>query len=155
MKKLAVVAMIAGAVLLSQTDAMAQYKDKNAQDAAQKTEAQMLLDEASTSEAPVIISLEQALEIALSENVSVKVADMEIKRTEYAKKGSYAALYPQFDCSGAYQRTIKKQVMYMDIDMSKLSGMMGGAGAGGQMPDGSETPGEGQTPQIPETEGGA
>jgi outer membrane protein TolC len=33
--------------------------------------------------------------------------------------------------------------------------MMGGAGAGGQMPDGSETPGEGQTPQIPETEGGA
>ena len=154
MKKLAVVAMIAGAVLLSQTDAMAQYKDKNAQDAAQKTEAQMLLDEASTSEAPVIISLEQALEIALSENVSVKVADMEIKRTEYAKKGSYAALYPQIDFSGAYQRTIKKQVMYMDIDMSKLSGMMGGAGAGGQMPDGSETPGEGQTPQIPETGSG-
>ena len=36
MKKLAVVAMIAGAVLLSQTDAMAQYKDKNAQEAAQK-----------------------------------------------------------------------------------------------------------------------
>ena len=151
MKKLAVVAMIAGAVLLSQTDAMAQYKDKNAQDAAQKTEAQMLLDEASTSEAPVIISLEQALEIALSENVSVKVADMEIKRTEYAKKGSYAALYPQIDFSGAYQRTIKKQVMYMDIDMSKLSGMMGGADAGGQMPDGSEIPGEGQIPSIPET----
>ena len=39
----------------------------------------------------------------------------------------------------------------MDIDMSKLSGMMGGADAGGQMPDGSEIPGEGQIPSIPET----
>ena len=151
MKKLAVTAVIAGAALLFNTDAMAQYKDKGAQDAAQKTEAQILMEEADSSETPVIISLEQALEIALSENVSVKVADMEIKRTEYAKKGSYAALYPQIDFSGAYQRTIKKQVMYMDIDMSKLSGMMGGADAGGQMPDGSEIPGEGQIPSIPET----
>ena len=32
---------------------------------------------------PVVITLEQALEIALSENVSVKVADMEIERTGY------------------------------------------------------------------------
>ena len=151
MKKLAVTAVIAGAALLFNTDAIAQYKDKGAQDAAQKTEAQILMEEADSSETPVIISLEQALEIALSENVSVKVADMEIKRTEYAKKGSYAALYPQIDFSGAYQRTIKKQVMYMDIDMSKLSGMMGGADAGGQMPDGSEIPGEGQIPSIPET----
>jgi outer membrane protein TolC len=139
MKKLAVTAVILTGAVLSQTDALAQYK----------TDAQILMEEADSSETPVIITLEQALEIALSENVSVKVADMEIKRTEYAKKGSYAALYPQIDFSGAYQRTIKKQVMYMDFDMSKLSGMMGGAG--GQMPDGSETPGEGQTPSIPDT----
>ena len=139
MKKLAVTAVILAGALLSQTDALAQYK----------TDAQILMEEADSSETPVIITLEQALEIALSENVSVKVADMEIKRTEYAKKGSYAALYPQIDFSGAYQRTIKKQVMYMDFDMSSLSGMMGGAG--GQMPDGSETPGEGQTPSIPDT----
>ena len=33
------------------------------------------------------ITLEQALEIALSENVSVKVADKEIERTGYARKG--------------------------------------------------------------------
>ena len=139
MKKLAVTAVILAGAVLSQTDALAQYK----------TDAQILMEEADSSETPVIITLEQALEIALSENVSVKVADMEIKRTEYAKKGSYAALYPQIDFSGAYQRTIKKQVMYMDFDMSSLSGMMGGAG--GQMPDGSETPGEGQTPSIPDT----
>ena len=85
-----------------------------------------VLNQAETSETPVIITLEQALEIALSENVSVKVADMEIERTNYAKKGSYASLFPQIDASGAYQRTIKKQVMYMDIDMSSIMG--GGAG---------------------------
>ena len=63
-----------------------------------------------------VITLEQALEIALSENVSVKVADLEIKRSEYAKKGAYAALYPQIDLTGSYQRTIKKQVMYMTMN---------------------------------------
>ena len=65
---------------------------------------------------PKVITLEQALEIALSENVSVKVADLEIKRSEYAKKGAYAALYPQIDITGSYQRTIKKQVMYMTMN---------------------------------------
>ena len=58
-------------------------------------------------------TLEDALKIALSENVSVKVADMEIERSEYAKKGTYSSLFPQINASGSYQRTIKKQVMYM------------------------------------------
>ena len=34
------------------------------------------LEKAKSSETPVVITLEQALEIALSENVSVKVADL-------------------------------------------------------------------------------
>lgn len=61
-----------------------------------------------------VLSLEDALKIALSENVSVKVADREITRSEYARRGTYASLFPQIDASGAFQRTIKKQVMYMD-----------------------------------------
>ena len=77
----------------------------------------------------LVITLEQALEIALSENVSVKVADMEIERTGYAKKGAYASLFPQIDMSGSYQRTIKRQVMYMDIDAGSMSSMMGGGAA--------------------------
>ena len=116
--------------------ASAQYKADVAVDSP-KTEAQLILEKADSSETPVVITLEQALKIALSENVSVKVADMEIVRTQYAKKGSYAALFPQIDASGAYQRTIKKQVMYMDFDMSS---MLGGAGAGdasGSEPEGA------------------
>ena len=140
MKKLAVTAVIIAGALLSNVDANAQYRT----DEAPKSEAQLIMDDASTSETPVIITLEQALEIALSENVSVKVADMEIKRAEYAKKGSYASLFPQIDASGAYQRTIKKQVMYMDFDMSSLMG--GGAGTEGtEIPDGVEIPETGAT----------
>ncbi len=70
---------------------------------------------ADAAAAPKLINLQQALEIALSENVSVKVADMEIERTGYARKGTYASLYPQIDGSASYQRTIEKQVMYMDF----------------------------------------
>lgn len=70
------------------------------------------------------LTLEQALEIALSENVAVKVADMEIRRSEYARKGAYASLLPQINGNGTYQRTIKKQVMYMGGDDEEDGGGM-------------------------------
>ncbi len=113
MKKLAVITVIIMGTLLAPVSASAQYKDKKNQEEAPKTEAQLILEKVDSSETPVIITLEQALEIALSENVSVKVADMEIERTGFAKKGTYASLFPQINATGSYQRTIKKQVMYM------------------------------------------
>ena len=70
----------------------------------------------------VVLTLEDALKIALSENVAVKVADMEIQRSEYSKKGTYASLFPQVSGSGSYQRTIKKQVMYMGGDDDEEGG---------------------------------
>lgn len=106
-------------------NASAQYKAEA--DGETASEVSGILSQAEASETPVVITLEQALEIALSENVSVRVADMEIKRTGYAKKGAYASLFPQIDASGSYQRTIKKQVMYMDIDAGSMSSMMGGS----------------------------
>ena len=78
-----------------------------------------------TTSAPTLLSLEDALRIALSENASVLVADQEIERTGYARKGTYSALFPQINGSASFQRTIKKQVMYMDFDLG------GGAGASG------------------------
>ncbi len=115
MKKLTFFSVIVAGLLVMPLSVNAQFKDKKNQDEAPKTEAQLLLEKAESSEAPVVITLEDALKIALSENVSVKVADLEIKRKEYAKKGTYAALYPQIDLTGSYQRTIKKQVMYMTM----------------------------------------
>ena len=88
---------------------------------------------------PVVITLDQAISIALDENASVKVADMEIEKTGYARRGTYASLFPQIDGSASYQRTIKRQVMYMDFDMGSI---MGGGGA-----DGGDS--ESAAPSIP------
>ena len=130
MKKLVVITVISSAVLFLSASVNAQQRTKKGKEAP-KTEAQLLLEKADSADAPLVITLDQALQIALSENVSVKVADKEIERTQYAKKGTYASLFPQIDISGAYQRTIKKQVMYMDFDMSALGGGAGsGAGSG-------------------------
>ena len=115
MKKIKVTSVILAVMLLFPFAVDAQYKDKKAVEDAPKTEAEILLESVTAAEKPVVITLEQALQIALSENVAVKVADLEIKRTEYAKKGAYAALFPQIDLSASYQRTIKKQKMYMNM----------------------------------------
>ena len=105
--------VIFAGMMLSNPAAFAQFK-KNVEEAP-KTETDLLIEKAETSETPVVITLDQALQIALSENVSVKVADMEIERTGFAKKGTYAALFPQIDLSASYQRTIKKQAMFMSM----------------------------------------
>lgn len=131
MKKMTLISAVSALIVFCPVAANAQYKQKKGEEMP-KSEAQLLIEKADSSEAPLIISLDDALKIAMSENVSVKVADKEIERTKYAKKGTYAALFPQIDITGAYQRTIKKQVMYMDFDMSS---MMPGGGSG----DGSGT----------------
>ena len=76
--------------------------------------------------APAVLSLDQAIQIALTESPTVKVADLEVQRSEFARKGSYAMLFPQIGASASYQRTIKKQVMYMgggDDDEGSGGGM--------------------------------
>lgn len=82
--------------------------------------AVLILPCAVNAQDTTVLTLEDAIKIALSENASVQVADKEIERAEYAKKGTYASLFPQITASGTFQRTIKKQVMYMD-------GMSGGS----------------------------
>ena len=61
------------------------------------------------------LTLEQALEIAMSENPTIKIADQEIEIKRYAKQGTYASLYPQIDATAQYQRVIEKQTMSMDF----------------------------------------
>ena len=61
------------------------------------------------------ITLDEAIEIALSESNSIKIAEMTIEKTGYAKKGAYSALYPNISANGSYQRTLKKQVMAMEM----------------------------------------
>ncbi|MDR1455661.1 MAG: TolC family protein [Tannerella sp.] len=71
-------------------------------------------DSLRTVQDTLTLRLEQAIDIALSESPSVRVADLEIEKKRYAKKSGESALYPQIDAVGQYSRTLKKQVMYMD-----------------------------------------
>ena len=69
------------------------------------------------------LSLDDCLRIALDENPTVKVADMEIKRMDYSRLETLSALLPQASFNGTYNRMLAKQVMYMNMD-----GFGGGAG---------------------------
>lgn len=64
------------------------------------------------------VSLQQALEIALSESPTIKIADKSIEKKEYVKKETVAGLVPQISASASYNRTLKKQVMYMNSEGS-------------------------------------
>ena len=55
------------------------------------------------------VTLDQALEIAMTESNTIKIADMTVQ------KSGYAALYPNVNLSSSYQRTLLKQVMVMDM----------------------------------------
>lgn len=60
------------------------------------------------------LDINTALKIALSENPTIKVAELEITKKEYAKRSAKGALLPHIDLIGQYQRAIKRQTMYFD-----------------------------------------
>ena len=68
-----------------------------------------------TEQAALTLTVEQALDIALSESPTIKVAEQEIEIKRFAKQETYASLYPRFDATAQYQRVIEKQTMSMDF----------------------------------------
>lgn len=66
------------------------------------------------------ITLEEALEIALSENPNIHIADQEVTKMEYARRGTYAALYPQIDLIGSYQHNIKRPTVETQEGISSV-----------------------------------
>ena len=68
-----------------------------------------------TEQSALTLTLEQALDIALSESPTIKVAEQEIEIKRFAKQETYASLYPRFDATAQYQRVIEKQTMSMDF----------------------------------------
>ena len=62
------------------------------------------------------LSLDDCIRIALNENPTIKVAEMEISRVDYSKKEVLGQLLPTVTFSGSYQRTLAKQTMYMDTE---------------------------------------
>ena len=85
-----------------------------------------------TSSEPLVLTLQQALEIALSENPTVQIADKTIETKKYAKKGTYASLWPEISASATYQRYIKKQtfhIMGQTMEVGTANNYSGGISA--------------------------
>lgn len=70
----------------------------------------------------VVISREECLDIALSQSPTIRIADMEVKRVNYAKKETIGNLLPQIGFSLSYQRSIELQTIRMNMggDSQKL-----------------------------------
>lgn len=69
-------------------------------------------------EAPAMsltLSLDSCISIALSDNPSIRVADMEIRRMDYSKKETLGQLLPTISFGASYNRTLAKQTMYMNM----------------------------------------
>jgi outer membrane protein TolC len=66
------------------------------------------------------VSLEEAIEIALSDNPTIKIADQEIKRVDYSKKSAWYGLLPTVDGTGQVGKYLVPGTMSfagMKIDM--------------------------------------
>jgi outer membrane protein TolC len=70
--------------------------------------------------APLEVTLEEAIEIALSESPTIRIADQEIARVDYSKKSAWQNLLPTLDGTGQYSKYLVPGTMSlagMKIDM--------------------------------------
>lgn len=87
---------------------------------------------ASSQQGALVLTLDDALKIALSESPTVQIADQTIQAKKYAKKGTYAALWPEISASASYQRYIAKpsfHIMGNTVKMGTTNTMAGGFSA--------------------------
>ena len=61
------------------------------------------------------LTVEQALEIALNENLNIKIAGAELERVDYLKQENWYALLPSVAASGQYSNNIMKPVFFSDF----------------------------------------
>jgi outer membrane protein TolC len=61
------------------------------------------------------LTLDECIAIALSDNPTIKIADMEVTRVDYSKKETLGQLLPTIDFGASYNRMLAKQVMYMNM----------------------------------------
>jgi outer membrane protein len=59
------------------------------------------------------LNLQKAVEIALSDNLTIKIAEKEIQRVNYSAKEARSALFPSLTAEGSYNRNFNKPVIFM------------------------------------------
>lgn len=64
--------------------------------------------EGATEMTTMRLTLQEAIDLALSENPTIKVADMEVERYDYVRKETLGNLYPTLSASGTYTFAVVK-----------------------------------------------
>ena len=85
----------------------------------------MLIGGALSGKAQLTLSLDECIRIALNENPSIKVQEMEITRVDYSRKEVIGQLLPTINLAGQYTRNLSLQTMYMDTDAGTMAIKMG------------------------------
>lgn len=57
------------------------------------------------------LTLDEALQLALSENPTIRIADLEVERYDYVRRETWGNWIPQISVGGTYTRSIVKQEM--------------------------------------------
>ena len=77
------------------------------------------------AQAQLVLSLDECIRIALNENPTIKVQEMEITRVDYSHKEALGQLLPTVNLAGQYQRNLSLQTMYMDTEAGTMAIKMG------------------------------
>jgi len=85
----------------------------------------MLIGGAASGHAQLTLSLDECIRIALNENPTIKVQEMEITRVDYSRKEVLAQLLPTINLAGQYTRNLSLQTMYMDTPNGSMAIKMG------------------------------
>ena len=64
--------------------------------------------EGATAVTTMQLTLQEAIDLALSENPTIKVADLEVERYDYVRKETLGNLYPSLSASGTYTYAVVK-----------------------------------------------
>ncbi len=64
--------------------------------------------EGATEMTTMRLTLQEAIDLALSENPTIKVADLEVERYDYVRKETLGNLYPSISASGTYTYAVVK-----------------------------------------------
>ena len=76
------------------------------------------------------LTLDRAIEIALAENPTIKIADMVIQRYDYVRDGYIANLLPSASASGSYSRNVISQKLGGSISIQGKNTITAGATVG-------------------------
>ena len=78
-----------------------------------------------SANAQLSLSLDECIRIALNDNPTIKIKEMEITRVDYTHKEAWGKLLPTINLAGQYTRNLALQTMYMDTEAGTMAIKMG------------------------------